>query len=309
MLEIKKHISLKEYSSFKIGGKAHYFTEVKTKKELENALLWANEKGLKFFILGGGTNILVNDNGFDGLVIKMANNNIKVLGRRIIAGAGVSFGVLGHTALVNSLSGLEWGAGIPGTVGGAVRGNAGAFGSSIQDVLETVEVYDLINKKFKILSNKDCSFSYRNSIFKQNKNLLVFEATFIFLPGKDADIKKKINDYISKRTKSQPKLPSAGSVFMNFAFEDLKKQNKNLAELAQKEGVVKGGMVASGWIIDKLGLRGKIIGKAKVSLEHANFIVNRGGASAEEVMMLISYIKQQVRDKYGVQLKEEIQYL
>lgn len=307
--KIKENVSLASMTSFKIGGIARYFVEISSKEELPEIFDWITENKLEYILFSGGTNVLINDNEFKGIVIKIANKGVDLKGERIEAGAGAEFSQVVRKAVSADMTGLEWAVGIPGSLGGAVRGNAGAFGLYISDSVETVEVFNIKKGKFEMFSTKDCVFDYRESVFKKDKDLLIWKIILKLKKGDPARIKDDITRYIEYRNKTQPKLPSAGCIFKNVPFEVLKNGNLNLAKAAEKENVVKGGKVGAGWIIDRLGLKGKTIGGTKISLEHASFIVNTGGAKAEEVVMMISYIKQQVRDEFGVQLQEEIEYL
>jgi UDP-N-acetylmuramate dehydrogenase len=306
--KIKQNIPLAPFTTFKIGGEAKYFIEVRTKEDLLEAISWARENGEECFFLGGGSNILINDNGVDGLVIRFVNKETEMKGDRMVCGAGAEFSKAVNLAVANSLSGLEWAAGIPGSIGGAVRGNAGAFGSNIGTGVENVLVFNIKKEKFEMFSNKDCRFDYRYSIFKTNTDLIIWEVIFKLSKGESGLIISKVNENLGCRERRLPKLPSAGSVFKNFDINDLRKMSGELALRAENEGAVKGGFVPAGWIIEQMGVKGKTIGGAKVSLEHGNFIVNTSKARAEDVIMLISYIKQQIRDHYGVQMQEEIQY-
>jgi len=309
MLNIQKNISLASLTTFKIGGNAKFYTEIKNKEDLLEAFAWVEQENEKYIILAGGSNVLINDQIINALVIKINFNDIKVKGDRLECGAGVSLSVAVNKATGDELTGLEWAIGIPGSVGGAIRGNAGAFGADISEYIETVEAFDVANKRFSIFSKRDCNFSYRGSIFKENNNLIIFKATLKLNKGILDDIKSKIEDNLTKRISSQSKLPSAGCVFKNLLVSNLEQSNPTIIQWAKEENVLRGDKIAAGWLIDKIGLRGKKMGDAKVSLEHANFIVNTGKATASEVIMLISYIKQQVRDRYKVQLQEEIVYL
>ena len=256
---LRKNVSLKNYTTFKIGGRAKYFFVAKNKKDLIKAIKTAQKIKLPFFILGGGSNLLVSDKGFKGLVIKY--------------GQPLSFYVS---------KGLEWAVGIPGTVQGAVYGNAGAFKKSMKDVVKEVEVFDTKTGEIKILKNKDCQFSYRNSVFKKNKNLIILS---VKIKTKKSNI-KKIKQYLAYKKKNHPwNYPSAGSVFKN-------PRGFSAAELIQR-----------------CGLKGKKIGGAKISDKHANFIINLGNAKAKDVKKLINLIKKQVKKKFGVILQEEIQFL
>lgn len=310
MGNIQKDIPLAQFTTFRIGGPAKFFIEVKEKDDLPEAIKWAKENKEKFYILGGGSNVIINDKGVDGLVIRMANDNITVHGERMEAGAGATLARAVRLATGENLSGLEWAAGIPrATLGGAIRGNAGAFGSSMNDVAETVEVFNVKKEKFELFSHKDCKFDYRESIFKKDHNYLIWSIILRLKKGSKLEIEAMINKFLESRQSRQPKLPSAGSIFKNLLIDYLKENNANIANLAIKSGAVKGNKIGAGWLIELAGLKGKKIGGAKVSLEHANFIVNTSQASAEDIVMLISYIKQQVRNRFSVQLQEEVQYL
>lgn len=309
--KIQENISLAPFSTFKIGGPAEFFVEVEEKEELEEATKWAKEKKKKFFILGGGSNVLISDKGVDGLVIKLLNNEIKIKGERIECGAGASLAKAASAAIAENLSGLEWAIGIPGaTVGGAVRGNAEAFEVGMGDIVETAEALDMKSRKFKIFSNRDCGFSYRESVFKENENLIIWRIVLKLKKERQDEIQKLVKKSIEHRTGKYPKLPSAGSVFKNIPAKIFRETNPILYEKIMEEGkITRQGNIGAGLLIDVLGLKGKTIGGAKISLEHANFIVNTGKAKAEDIIILISFIKQQVRDRLKIQLQEEIRYL
>lgn len=306
--KIKENIDLRPMSSFKIGGTAEFFADIETKADLLEAVEWSRSNNKKLLVLGGGSNVLVNDQGVKGLVVRIKNDSIEPQGDCFFCGSGLLLAKAMIYANKAGLSGLEWAIGIPGTIGGALRGNAGAFGHSIGESVKTVEVYNNIRGNFDLLQKNDCDFSYRNSIFKADNNTIIWGASLKLDKSDPEDIRTLLENYLTKRASSQPKLPSAGSIFMNLPIEMLEKSNSSLAKMAAELGIIKDGYVGAGWIVDLLGLKGKTIGGAKVSLEHANFIVNTGRAKSEEVIMLISLIKQQARDKFGVQLHEEIQY-
>jgi UDP-N-acetylmuramate dehydrogenase len=306
--KIRQGVFLAPLTTYKVGGQAEFFLEVHDKLELHEACDWAKNRGKEIVILGGGSNVLISDEGIHGLVIKLMNSNIILRGERLECGAGASLSRALYLAAGNNLTGLEWSAGIPNaTIGGSIRGNAGAFGVSIADITENVEVFDLDKLIFKIFSNKDCGFAYKKSSFAGNSRLLVWEVILKMRKGDSDKIKSEIQKNIEFRKNKQPNLPSAGSVFKNINFEDLEKINQKLAEEAVSSGVAQSGKVGAGWIIEKAGLKGKKIGQAKVSLEHANFVVNTGGAKAEDIFKLINIIKNQVRINLGVELEIEIQ--
>ena len=256
---VKRNVLLKNYTTFKIGGPAKYFYIAQNKTELIGATKQAKKIKLPFFVLGGGSNLLVSDEGFNGLVIKFGQPLSSYVSK-----------------------GLEWAVGIPGTVQGAVCGNAGAFKKSMKDVVESVEVFDTETGKVKIFKNKDCRFSYRNSIFRKKKNLIILS---VRIKTKKVNA-KKIKQYLDYKKQTQPlNFPSAGSIFKN----------------------PKG--FSAGELIEKCGLKGEKIGNVKISEKHGNFIVNLGRGKAKDVIKLIKLIKQKVKNKFKVNLEEEIQYL
>jgi UDP-N-acetylmuramate dehydrogenase len=323
---VKENVLLKNFTTFRIGGKAKYFFQAKSKEELIKAIFLAKKFKLPFFILGGGSNLLVSDKGYNGIVIRFQISDFRFQKNKIIAGAGTPLAILVSEAAKNSLTGLEWAVGIPGTVGGAIWGDAGAFGSCMADLVESVEVLDIgdykipnskiqIPNKFqipkfkiKILKNKDCKFGYRESIFKYNKNLIILSAKIRLKRGKKSEIKRKIKEFLNYRKQTQPlNFPSAGSVFKNYELRIEKYEL--IKKFPEIKNFVKKGQIPAGWLIEKCGLKGKRIGKAKISEKHSNFIVNLGGAKAKDVKDLIDFTKKKVKKIFGITLEEEIQYL
>ncbi len=308
---IQKNVSLKNYTTFKIGGPAKYFFIAENEKEIKKAVKAAKELNLKYFILGGGSNILISDKGFDGLVIKVESRKLKVESRKlksetIYVDAGTNLGTLVKFSVDNNLTGMEWAAGIPGTLGGAIRGNAGAFGKSMADIIQEITVLnkDLQNTRYKI---QDTKYGYRDSIFKRNKDIIL--SAVLKLEKGDSEIsKKKIREYLQKRKSIQPlEYPSAGSVFKNILSSEVSLETfKKCSKLKQ---FCQSGKIPIGWLIENVGLKGKKISGAQVSEKHSNFIINIGNARAEDVVILISLIKQKVRNKFDLQLMEEIEYI
>lgn len=305
--KIKENVELAPYTTFKIGGKARYFIVVQNQSELSAVIEWAEEKSIQYKILAGGSNVLISDNGYDGIIIKLDNNNYSIHGERIECGAAVLLSKAVSLATSSSLSGLEWAIGIPGTVGGAIRGNAGAFRSEIAEAIETVEVYDKTKKRFYLYSQKDCEFEYRNSIFKKNNSLIIWQVALRLRKGNSENIGELINLNLNKRNSNQPKLPSAGCVFKNVFTDENPGIKEHIVKLAEEEGMLFQNKIPAGWIIDKLDLRGQKVGGAKVSLEHANFIINTDKAKAEDIITLISIIKEKARNNFGIQLENEIE--
>jgi len=306
--KIQNNYNLKALSTFRIGGPAEYFLCAKTREDLQQGFAWAEQHELPVYVLGGGSNLLINDQGIAGLVIQPGNRELAVKGSRLHTGAGGHLAEAVSTATGHGLAGLEWAAGIPGSVGGAVRGNAGAFGGEMADAVEKAEVYDRNKDKFLLFSRRDCDFGYRSSVFQNRQELIIWQVILKLAPGQASEIKKQVEANLEKRKQAQPNYPSAGCVFQNVALADLKAGSPGLAERVEAENTFSNNRVPAGWLVDRADLKGKKIGGAKVSLEHGNFIVNTGGATAEDVIMLISYLKQQIRDNFGVQLVEEIRY-
>jgi len=286
--KLKKEISLKELTTFRIGGKAKYFLEASNKEEVIEAIKWAKENSLPFFILGGGSNVLINDKKYKGLVIKLQTTNYKLLTNSMEVGAGLALGKIVGLALQNSLAGMEWAMGIPGTIGGAVYGNAGAFNQSISDAIEEVEVIDSKNQELRIKNYKkeECGFGYRDSIFKRDKNLIILSVKIKLQLGNKKEIENKMNEYFQKKKQTQPlEFFSAGSIFKNP--EKFK----------------------AGELIEKTGLKGKRIGGVEISQKHANFIVNNGRGASRDAKKLIDLIKKQANKKFNIVLEEEIQLI
>jgi UDP-N-acetylmuramate dehydrogenase len=307
--KIQKNISLAPLSTFKIGGDSEFYVEISEKDDLEDAVCWAENNGKKVHIIGGASNLLINDKGVSGLVIKISNKSLMQKDCKIIAGAGSNLSSMVLASCNAGLKGLEWAAGIPGTVGGAVRGNAGAYGGSMREVIDKVEIYDTEKRGFIELNGDECGFKYRTSIFAQNPDLIIWQVHFLFAHGDKQELEACMRDIILKRKDRIPREPSPGSVFKNLHLDYVSENNPELAKLAEKEGKIKGDKIPAAWVIEHSGLAGKRIGGAMISEKHANFIINAGNATAEDVIMLISLIKQKVRIKFKLQLQEEIGYL
>ena len=288
---IQSDVSLKKYSTFRIGGNAKYFFEAETKTDLISAVKLAKEFKIPFYVIGGGSKLLISDNGFDGLVIKTGNKEIKINGEEIEAGAGLSMNQLIRLTLEEGLTGVEWFAGIPGTVGGAISGNAGAFDGSMQDIITSVTAFDLEKQQEVILKKEECLFGYRTSIFKQNPNLIILSCKISLKKGDKEEVQEKMSEYFAHRRKYHPlQYPSVGCIFKNPILEN--------------------GEEVSAWkIIDDCDLSGRRVGDVEVSKKHSNFIVNLGEGTAKDVKELIKIIKDTVKEKTGIEIEEEVRYL
>jgi len=305
---IKKDVPLKGYSTYKIGGKARYFFEAKNKEDLIMAIETARKFKLPFFILAGGSNVLFSDKGFNGIVIKIKNRDIEVRGNEIDAGAGVSLNDLVRVSMDNSLTGFEWAAGIPGTLGGAIFGNAQAFGDKISDNVKSVEALDVKELKIKKLTNKQCGFKSKTSIFKSKGNLAIISAVLKLKKGKLGEIREIVKEHLDYRRNKHPlKYSSCGSVFVN---PEIKiKDKKLLSRFPDFVEFNKKGFIHVGYLIEMCGLKGKKCGKAQISEQHANFIVNLGGAKAKDILCLVNLAKKRVFQIFKIKLEEEIRII
>ncbi|MEX2012788.1 MAG: UDP-N-acetylmuramate dehydrogenase [Candidatus Levyibacteriota bacterium] len=314
---IQKDVSLREYSSFKIGGNAEYFLQVKSKEDLTDGLReWKalssnfDDQGKRTFVLGGGTNLLISDSGFPGLVIHVDIKMIDVSGNIIKIGAGNLVADLLNACVNNSLSGLEWAGGLPGSIGGAVRGNAGAFGGETKDNVLEVESLDINTLETKVRKNADCRFAYRDSIFKsgEGKNEVITSVSFELQPGNREEIKKIIEEKVNyRKTKHPLELPNAGSIFKNVDVESV-----STLTVSEFEGHIKQDpfpVIPTAKVLIKADLKGVKVGGAQVSEQHPNFIVNVDNARSSDVKDLIELEKEVVKQKLGIDLEVEVMFV
>lgn len=279
---------LANHTTFCIGGQARYFFEAKREIDITDAINAAKEAGILFFILGGGSNVLVSDKGFDGLVIKVSNSEIYFDEKGMIdAGAGAPLAKIVRGALERGFAGLEFAVGIPGTLGGAIYGNAGLGkdGPWISNVLKYVAL-QMSDGEIKEADGDWLELSYRHSKLKDyspKNRPIILSAVLQLSVGNVEELRKYIEEKILTRAGKYPTEPSAGCIF------------KNPVEHSAAS------------LIDQCGLKGTQIGGAKISERHANFVVNTGGAKAADVLELINLIKNRVSERFGVKLEEEIQ--
>ncbi len=306
--EAKRDEPLSAHTYLKIGGPAQLYFDAKTADDLIGAIETAKAQNLPWYILGGGSNVLVSDDGYKGLAIRFSEQTFTVRERTVVSSAGALMVLVAKAAADAGLTGFEWGTTVPGTVGGAIYGNAGCFGGEMKDLVVTVDVYDPATSKRRALPKAECKFGYRDSFFK-HKNLVILKTLLSLAPGDKDAIKTRVEELQAKRKASQPQGEfSAGCMFKNFEFKDeaelemLKRQGDEIPE-----DMLKRKTVSAGWLIDKLGLKGMNVGAAKVSDTHANFLVNTGGARAQDVLQLTSLIKMKVRDELGIMLEDEVQ--
>ncbi len=286
-IPFEQNVSGASMTSFRIGGEIKLVAKPQNPSQIKDLYAFLIDNEIKNVLLGRGTNILISDEGFDGVVVLLSElNELKVENGFIFAGAGVPMLTLAITAWKNSLTGLEFAHGIPGSVGGGVYMNAGAYGGEMRQVMISCECFDKDSGEFVHLENFDCGFAYRHSTFHEKKNLIILSATFKLSEGDPEEIRAKMDVLRASRVEKQPlDYPNAGSTFK------------------RPEGYF------PGKLIEDAGLKGYSIGKAQVSEKHAGFIVNRGGACANDVKELIEYIQQNVKKKFGVTLECEIEFV
>lgn len=303
-MKIQENINLSQYTTFKIGGSARYFIEAQSVEEVIKAVEHARQNGLKFFILGGGSNVLFEDKGFDGVVILLRILECKIDDSKLVCGAGSAVEQALDLAIESGLSGLEWAGGLPGTVGGGCRGNAGAFGGEMKDSISNVVAVDELGD-IKHYSNSECRFNYRDSIFKYN-NEAILEVTFSLKPGDQKKLRAIADSHIEYRKQKHPlEFGNAGSIFKNTAVDKLSPElQKKWQDVIKKDPFP---VVPTAKIIADAGLAGKTVGKAQVSTKHTNYIINLGGASAKDVKDLIVFVKKTVKEKFDIDLDVEVQ--
>lgn len=282
---VQPDMALKDYTYTRLGGTADYFVTPENYEEVQQVIRLAREENLPFTMLGNGSNLIIKDGGIRGIVMNLRNlNQIKTEGEKLIAQSGARIIDASREALAASLAGLEFACGIPGSVGGALFMNAGAYGGEIKDVLESAIVATKTGELLN-LNAGELDLDYRTSNIPEN-GYIVLEATFALKKGDPAEIKAIMDDLTEKRESKQPlEYPSCGSVFK------------------RPPGYF------AGKLIQDSGLQGKSIGGAEVSTKHAGFIVNKDNASADEYIALIEYVQKTVKEKFGVQLEREVRII
>ena len=281
---IKYNEPMKKHTTMRVGGPCDCMVEPSSIEEIQKILEYARKNNIKYYVIGNGSNLLVKDEGVHALIIKIANkfSGVEVNGEHIKAYSGCSVPKLSQIAKENSLSGLEFACGIPGSVGGGIRMNAGAYGSEMVNVVEKVGFLDE-NGKLNEIDGKDAHFTYRHSMFVENPNYIVVYAIYKLQKGNKDEISKIMEENMNSRKQKQPiEYPNFGSVFK------------------RPEGYFVGKLV------DECGLKGYKIGGAQVSTKHSGFMVNIEDATCKDVLDLIEYVKKKVYEKFNVKLQEEV---
>lgn len=302
-----ENISLAPLTSLKIGGPAQFSVVVNSPEKLVANYQEAQKKNLPVTVLGGGTNVLISDQGIKGLVIINQATNTQVFDDQIIVSSGCSWKNLVLESIKHSLGGLEATIEIPGTVGGAVMGNAGCFGQEVRDNLISAKIF-YPQAEVKTLANEELQFGYRDSILK-HQEAIVLEATFGLTRHEPEELQKRIAEVVELRAKNQDPLPSCGSTFKSFLLTPEIITHLEKLNLVIPDKIKQFGKLPAKLLISECGLAGFQIGDIRISELNPNFVVNTGRGTAEQYVQMLSLIKQQVRDKFGLQLEEEVRYL
>ncbi len=281
---LKINVPLSKFTTMRVGGNAHFFVEPKSINELIKIIKLCQKQKIKYFILGNGSNVIFSDIGYNGIIICTKKlNKTKIKNNCLICECGTNLYVLNKLLINHGLSGMEFTYGIPGTIGGATFMNAGAYGFEMKDVVRKVMFFN--GKKINISKNKNLDFSYRNSIFKKS-NFIVLKVWLKLKKKNILDVQDLCMQNLKKRQVSQPfEFANSGSIF--------KKVNG----------------ISAGKILDELNLKGKRVGGAEVSNLHANFIINKGNATSNDIKQLVQEIKQEVKTKKGITLEEEVIFI
>lgn len=311
MISLKENVLLAPYTIYKIGGPARFFVEVKNSDELREALTIVKEKHLKFVVLGAGSNVLVSDSGFDGMVIRMTGGEVRVEGERMRVDAGMMMARAVAETGRAGLHGFEWGIGVPGTIGGSIRGNAGCFGGEMKDLIESVEVFDVNTGLVTVFSHADCQFGYRDSIFKTHPEWIILSGTLKLSAGEADAIGQEIRRITQERIAKQDiGSKCCGCIFKNAPWPAADVERDALCakfpELAQFRNRA---TIPSAFLIDQVGLKGEASGSVCISDKHANFFINNGAGTSSDVMKLIALTKEKVKEKYEIDLHEEIYFI
>lgn len=276
---------MSKHTSFKIGGPAEIFVKINNVEELKLIIKISKQAEVPITVVGNGSNLLVSDDGIRGIVLKIEFDKIEIEeSGKLKVGSGVKLAFLAQKCLKEKLEGVEFASGIPGTIGGAIRMNAGAHGSEMKDIVKKITCMTR-DGKIQVISNEEAKFEYRNSIFSQN-DYIILEAEIQLRKGNPEEIRSKMDEYATYRKEKQPiEYPSAGSTF--------KRDNDFITAK----------------LIDECGLKGYQIGGAQVSEKHAGFIINKGNATAEDVKQLMKYVEEQVYNKFGKKIEPEIEII
>ena len=291
---------LARFTRFEIGGPARMLANVSTVEALKEALALAQNSGTPHTVIGGGSNLIVDDDGFPGVVLRYVPASIDIDGEIVRVEAGAMLQTLVDDTIDAGLRGLDTMTGIPGWVGGAIYGNAGAYGHSIQERIVSVRYFD--GKSVHEIGNAECEFTYRESIFKRNKHWIILDTVLKLDPASPDELRASAAAILKIRNeKYPPSMRCAGSIFKNLLLKDL--------HVEVPEKIVREGKVPAAYFLEAAGAKGLRQGKIRVADYHANLIYNEGGGTARDLWDLIATLKNGVREKFGIVLEEEVQFV
>lgn len=303
-LTVLHNIPLSSYTRFGLGGPATLLAWTDDENAFLTALRLTRSCGLPWVIIGGGTNLVVSDAGFDGIVLKLTAASIRNEGTSVYVDAGAVLQTLVDYTVDHSLEGLQTMTGIPGFTGAAIYGNAGAYGHSMQEIVTTVRFFD--GEKIREFSNAECEFHYRESIFKKHKEWIVLSAHLTMRNGDGPALREAADKILAVRNKKYPPtMKCAGSIFKNYLLRELP---PSVAEQVPSNVVIEG-KVPSAWFLEQIGAKGMKAGDIHVADYHANLIYNVGNGTASELTQVIGELKKRVRDRWNIPLEEEVQYV
>jgi UDP-N-acetylmuramate dehydrogenase len=303
-IDVRLDAPLSAYTRFGIGGPADVYAETGNPESFVEALRIARESGLETVVIGGGTNLVVADEGFRGIVLKLSCDKVRAEGAGVYAEGGAVLQHLVDFTVDLGLKGLETMTGIPGSVGAAIYGNAGAYGHSIAERIASVRFFD--GAAIRVFDNAQCEFEYRESVFKRHKEWIVFSAQLDMLTGNAAELRAEADRILNIRNrKYPPTMKCAGSIFKNFLYADLP---AGVAAQVPSNVVIEG-KVPSAWFLEQVGAKGMRAGDIQVADYHANLIYNSGHGTARELAGIIAELKRRVGDRWGIPLEEEVQYV
>lgn len=303
-LTLEAGVPLSSHTRFNIGGPADFFGLASTPEALSSAYATAREVGVPFYLLGDGSNVVAADEGYRGLVVRYGGSGLRYRDGVIEADSGGRLQALVDLTLVLGLEGLHTLTRIPGSVGGAVYGNAGAYGHQMDEFVQRVDFFD--GAAFRSIGAAECGFEYRESVFKRRKDWLITSVRLVVPRGDAEALRARAAEIQSIRDeKFPPTMRCAGSIFKNLRMADLPKP----AAKVVPERAVRAGKVASAFFLDQVGSKGMRNGGIKIASYHANLIYNCGGGTARQLRELVEVLKSRVRERYGIELEEEVQYV
>lgn len=300
---MQTNIPLAQFTTLKIGGPAKFFTKAESAAKLAKAIEWAKEKNIPYLIIGSGSNLLISDEGYPGLIIKNEFCGLATQGLALRGYSGTPLRELVDFTIRNSLGGMEKLTGISGTIGGAIFGNAGAYGQTICDHLKEIKCLDPSSGKIVTLHKSDCGFGYRDSGFKRN-NLIILEATFEFEPSDVTILKQESTEILKKRERFNG-LKCPGSFFKNIPLEKIPPQALKLIPHEQ----ITFGKVSAGYLLETVGAKNQKLGDIQIKDWHANLFVNNGQGRAADFYQLAQSLAKKVKERFDIDLETEVQLI